>query len=249
MRGRTAAVVVLAGAVVLVAVAAGVFVVISRPGGRQTAARTTVQVSQAHQVAQALSGLATNPAALVATEAMPQVAGQASKRTVGAKVSADEQSWAPHAGGCTMLVRSPRLASHRCPTSRWWCRRPAAGKCWAPSPSRPQPRARRATDENRGRRPLTVVAFMLAVIGTVVFVPAPGSAQAATVNPANWHCGGVLPDRRPTTLDLNPDGTPVRISPDSRGKYVPVIMVHGWASQDAQDGKYLAPARSPISST
>jgi hypothetical protein len=96
----------LAGAVVLVAVAVGVFVVISRPGGRQTAARTNVQVSQAHQVAQALSGLARDPAALVATEAMPQVAGQASKAVpVGAKVSADEQSWAPDgAGGGTMLV-------------------------------------------------------------------------------------------------------------------------------------------------
>lgn len=32
--------------------------------------------------------------------------------------------------------------------------------------------------------------------------------------------------------DTNPDGSPVRISPDSRGRHVPVIMVHGWISKD-----------------
>jgi pimeloyl-ACP methyl ester carboxylesterase len=35
--------------------------------------------------------------------------------------------------------------------------------------------------------------------------------------------------------DTNPDRTPVRISPDRRGRYVPVIMVHGWISKDTHD--------------
>lgn len=34
--------------------------------------------------------------------------------------------------------------------------------------------------------------------------------------------------------DANPDGSPVKIQPDQRGKYVPVIMVHGWISKDTQ---------------
>lgn len=34
--------------------------------------------------------------------------------------------------------------------------------------------------------------------------------------------------------DTNPDGSPVMIKPDQRGKYVPVIMVHGWTSKDTQ---------------
>jgi len=32
--------------------------------------------------------------------------------------------------------------------------------------------------------------------------------------------------------DTNPDGTPVRIGPDRRGRYVPVLMVHGWVGKD-----------------
>jgi pimeloyl-ACP methyl ester carboxylesterase len=32
--------------------------------------------------------------------------------------------------------------------------------------------------------------------------------------------------------DTNPDGTPVKITPDRRGRYVPVIVVHGWIGKD-----------------
>lgn len=32
--------------------------------------------------------------------------------------------------------------------------------------------------------------------------------------------------------DTNPDGTRVSLSPDRRGKFVPVIVVHGWTSKD-----------------
>lgn len=32
--------------------------------------------------------------------------------------------------------------------------------------------------------------------------------------------------------DTNPDGTPVSLGPDRRGKFVPVIVVHGWTSKD-----------------
>jgi pimeloyl-ACP methyl ester carboxylesterase len=42
--------------------------------------------------------------------------------------------------------------------------------------------------------------------------------------------------------DTNPDGTLVKITPDRRGQYVPVIMVHGWIGKDthvdARDGAF-----------
>ncbi|MBE8518368.1 alpha/beta hydrolase [Amycolatopsis sp. H6(2020)] len=55
-------------------------------------------------------------------------------------------------------------------------------------------------------------------------------AAAATQEPSGVQCAGVqlAPAPLGKNPDLNPDGTPVRISPDRRGKYVPIIMVHGW---------------------
>jgi pimeloyl-ACP methyl ester carboxylesterase len=45
-----------------------------------------------------------------------------------------------------------------------------------------------------------------------------------------------------TKPDTNPDGTPVKITPNRRGRYVPVIMVHGWIGKDthvdARDGAF-----------
>jgi pimeloyl-ACP methyl ester carboxylesterase len=35
--------------------------------------------------------------------------------------------------------------------------------------------------------------------------------------------------------DTNPDGSPVKIAPDQRGKYTPIIMVHGWTGTDVHN--------------
>lgn len=35
--------------------------------------------------------------------------------------------------------------------------------------------------------------------------------------------------------DTNPDGSPVKIAPDGRGKYTPIIMVHGWTGTDVHN--------------
>jgi pimeloyl-ACP methyl ester carboxylesterase len=35
--------------------------------------------------------------------------------------------------------------------------------------------------------------------------------------------------------DTNPDGSPVKITPDQRGKYTPIIMIHGWTGTDVHN--------------
>jgi pimeloyl-ACP methyl ester carboxylesterase len=35
--------------------------------------------------------------------------------------------------------------------------------------------------------------------------------------------------------DTNPDGSPVKITPDQRGRYTPIIMVHGWTGTDVHN--------------
>ncbi|WP_326834886.1 hypothetical protein VSH64_08150 [Amycolatopsis rhabdoformis] len=75
------------------------------------------------------------------------------------------------------------------------------------------------------KRFAAVLAAGLAVCGILA---APASARAQ--NPADIHCAGVqlAPAPLKKAPDLNPDGSPVRITPDARGKFVPVVMVHGW---------------------
>jgi pimeloyl-ACP methyl ester carboxylesterase len=54
-----------------------------------------------------------------------------------------------------------------------------------------------------------------------------GGARPAS---ARVPCAGV--DLAPTLAsDRNPDGTPVRLSLDARGRYVPVVMIHGWTGR------------------
>lgn len=45
----------------------------------------------------------------------------------------------------------------------------------------------------------------------------------------------LAPAPLPERPDTNPDGSPVRLSPDARGRYTPVIMVHGWISRSTHD--------------
>jgi hypothetical protein len=62
--------------------------------------------NQAHQVAQALASLATDPQSLVASGAAGQVHGRARRAVpAGSKVAVDEKSWAPDGlGGGTIAV-------------------------------------------------------------------------------------------------------------------------------------------------
>ncbi|MFN8097217.1 MAG: hypothetical protein U0Q21_02880 [Dermatophilaceae bacterium] len=81
--------------------------------------------------------------------------------------------------------------------------------------------------------------------GRVAAVPASARhrSSAAASSPTDWAatCSAKalgldsdvveLAPRLPSDPDLNPDKTPVAISPDSRGRYTPVIVVHGWTSR------------------
>lgn len=124
-------------------------------------------------------------------------------------------------------------------------RRDVAGRC---GPSKHVRAVRRLA----GR--LVLLAVLLAV-GSASVVAAPAQhAQAATSSPGEWAkaCSAAtlgiqnddveLAPSLTTNPDTNPDGTPVAIQPDQRGKYVPVVMVHGWVSQDthtpARDGTF-----------
>ncbi len=74
------------------------------------------------------------------------------------------------------------------------------------------------------KRPLAIIALALAA--TLALNASPAAAQVS--------CPGV--NLAPTLAsDRNPDGSPVRLSLDARGRYVPVVMVHGWTGQSTHD--------------
>jgi len=101
---------------------------------------------------------------------------------------------------------------------------------------------------------LVLLAVLLAAGSASVVATPAQHAQAATSSPGEWAktCSAAalgiqnddveLAPSLTTNPDTNPDGTPVAIQPDQRGKYVPVVMVHGWVSQDthtpARDGTF-----------
>lgn len=68
------------------------------------------------------------------------------------------------------------------------------------------------------------------VVGASCLASLTPTSAFATPRPSDVHCDGVQLAPAPLSKDpdLNPAGTPVKASPDQRGKYVPVIMVHGW---------------------
>lgn len=74
-------------------------------------------------------------------------------------------------------------------------------------------------------RVLCAVVFGMMVVSLGVTPPVEGAP--VITDPG---CAGVQLAPEVAT-DRNPDGTPVRLSLDSRGKYVPVIMVHGWTGR------------------
>src|SRR5262245_48227096 len=73
--------------------------------------------------------------------------------------------------------------------------------------------------------------FLAIAALTLPLLVMPQAAAAAPVaNPADVKCDGDQLAFAPAlTTDRNPDGTPVkRFTPDTRGKFVPIVMVHGW---------------------
>ncbi len=83
---------------------------------------------------------------------------------------------------------------------------------------------------NTRRRFRLPVAFFATC--TILAVGGPPSASAQPLDPARFGCAGVtLAPALTVNPDRNPDGSKVRIAPDSRGKYVSVIMVHGWTGE------------------
>ena len=87
-------------------------------------------------------------------------------------------------------------------------------------------------------------AAALVAVAAALLAPAP-PVQAAAGAPSDWAatCSskalglGEVDVRLADELDddRNPDGSPVRVRPDGRGRHVPVIMVHGWVSRSTHD--------------
>jgi pimeloyl-ACP methyl ester carboxylesterase len=73
----------------------------------------------------------------------------------------------------------------------------------------------------------------LAAVAALAGGATAGAAEAAS-NPRLVSCPHVA--LAPTlATDRNPDGTSVRTRPDARGKYVPIVMVHGWTGRATHD--------------
>src|SRR5256885_10396838 len=92
----------------------------------------------------------------------------------------------------------------------------------------------------------------LALVGVavcgVVLAPWRSTASAGTQDPAAIHCDGVrlAPAPLDSKPDLNPDGTPVKITPDARGKFVPVVIVHGWTGSSTHTSERKGDFSHPI---
>jgi pimeloyl-ACP methyl ester carboxylesterase len=88
------------------------------------------------------------------------------------------------------------------------------------------------------RRMLAVVVVLVVTLTGLLVVPAAAGAQppqewAKSCSSATLGLGRDVVELAPSLAgDTNPDGTRVAISADSRGKFVPVIVVHGWTSKD-----------------
>lgn len=97
------------------------------------------------------------------------------------------------------------------------------------------------------RRRSAAIAAILAAVSATLLLPAAPAEAAPGTDPAAWdkECDGVdLAGALSVKPDVDEDGTPVRIKPDARGRYVPVVMVHGWTSRsthtDKRDGVFSA---------
>jgi pimeloyl-ACP methyl ester carboxylesterase len=87
----------------------------------------------------------------------------------------------------------------------------------------------------RGRSGIAVTAVLSLLI---MVLPSAATAQAQPGDPAAIRCPGVqLAPPLHKDPDRNPDGSDVKITPDSRGKFVPVIMIHGWTGRSTHTEK------------
>lgn len=92
----------------------------------------------------------------------------------------------------------------------------------------------------RGARGLLAVT-LVCVLG-IIGLPAPAVSAPVATDPS---CPGV--ELAPEVVaDRNPDGTRVRMSLDRRGKYVPVIVVHGWTGRARHGVTPIGAFSSPI---
>jgi pimeloyl-ACP methyl ester carboxylesterase len=95
--------------------------------------------------------------------------------------------------------------------------------------------------------PAAVVAAILAAL-----TPVPAHAALAPSNPTTWRCDAQHLGLGTDTVELAPlltgggaPGTTEYGPPDARGRWVPIIMVHGWTGQDThtsvRDGAFSHP--------
>lgn len=93
----------------------------------------------------------------------------------------------------------------------------------------------------RSRMPLlllAVIAILLATLG------APPKSATAASGPSSWRCDShvlgldkVVVERAPVVnTEKFSDGHHVKNEPDARGKWIPVILVHGWTSKATHPG-------------
>lgn len=78
-----------------------------------------------------------------------------------------------------------------------------------------------------------VAAVVLALIGLLASIPS-AAAQDRVTNPSEWDCSttDLIPENPQDTLT----GAPVKMQPDARGRWVPVIFVHGFISSTVGEG-------------
>ncbi|MHA6781136.1 esterase/lipase family protein [Pseudonocardia saturnea] len=87
---------------------------------------------------------------------------------------------------------------------------------------------------------ITAAAFALVGGGEAAAAPQDGSPAAWASTCSSDALGldkvaiGLAPQLG-TNPDRNPNGSPVAIRSDRRGKFVPVVMVHGWTSRDTHE--------------
>ncbi|MFJ3234454.1 esterase/lipase family protein [Streptomyces sp. NPDC086787] len=91
---------------------------------------------------------------------------------------------------------------------------------------------------------VAAVALTLLASGQLTFRTTASAAPARSA-PAEWgdRCGSGRLGLDKDTVQLaptlrkekKPDGSPVAYSPDTRGTYTPIVMVHGWTGSDTHD--------------
>ena len=214
----------------------------SAVAGRQQARQ------DARQVAEALRRLPGDPQALVASSARGQVAGRA-RRAIprGTTVTPDAKSWAPDGvGGGTMLVTVSVPGHAPVSYDAIMVSQDGVWKVLATirvAASRPaSPSASRSAAAGPAVPAAPASAALLAAGGAGAGSHA---VAAPAADPAGWAaaCGaGALGLGQDTVQlapvlasDTLPGGGHIVTRPLGAGTWVPVIMVHGWTSQDTND--------------